>query len=110
KEGHWYSKGLGESSLHGIQGYRVFIAIAMILGDGLYNFCKVLTHTFLGLYKQIQSKQRENVLPVADQDSPSLPQMSYDDQRRIQLFLKDQIPSWFAVGGYVAVAPISTAT
>lgn len=23
KEGHWYDKGLGESNLHGIQGYRV---------------------------------------------------------------------------------------
>ena len=23
KEGDWYAKGLGDSSLHGIQGYRV---------------------------------------------------------------------------------------
>ncbi|XP_027357676.1 probable metal-nicotianamine transporter YSL5 isoform X2 [Abrus precatorius] len=81
KEGDWYDKGLGESNLHGIQGYR-----------------------------EISQKQRENVLPVADQDSPSNPQQSYDDQRRIQLFLKDQIPTWFAVGGYVAIAAISTAT
>ncbi|KAL9324327.1 hypothetical protein ACSQ67_009184 [Phaseolus vulgaris] len=76
KEGHWYAKGLGEGNLHGIQGYRVFIAIALILGDGLYNFIK----------------------------------LSYDDRRRIQLFLKDQIPTWFAVAGYVAIAAISTAT
>ncbi|CAJ1952303.1 unnamed protein product [Sphenostylis stenocarpa] len=110
KEGHWYGKGLGEGNLHGIQGYRVFIAIALILGDGLYNFIKVITHTLWGLYHQIREKQRENVLPVADQDSPSNPQLSYDDQRRIQLFLKDQIPTWVAVAGYVAIAAISTAT
>lgn len=110
KEGQWYEKGLGEGNLHGIQGYRVFIAIALILGDGLYNFVKVLTHTLWGLYHQIREKQRENVLPVADQDSPTNPQLSYDDQRRTQLFLKDQIPTWFAIGGYVAVAAISTAT
>ncbi|XP_072074081.1 probable metal-nicotianamine transporter YSL7 [Arachis hypogaea] len=110
KEGDWYPKGLGESSLHGIQGYRVFIAIAMILGDGLYNFVKVLSHTFLGLYTQIRDKQKENVLPVAGQDSPSTPQLSYDDERRTQVFLKDQIPTWFAIGGYVAIAAISTAT
>ncbi|XLU58814.1 hypothetical protein S245_053462 [Arachis hypogaea] len=109
REGDWYAKGLGDGSLHGIQGYRVFLAIAMILGDGLYNFFKVLTHTFLGLYTQFRNK-RESVLPVADQDSPLPPQQSYDDQRRTQLFLKDQIPTWFAVGGYVAIAAISTAT
>ncbi|XP_047179270.1 probable metal-nicotianamine transporter YSL7 isoform X2 [Vigna umbellata] len=109
-EGHWYEKGLGESNLHGIQGYRVFIAIALILGDGLYNFVKVITHTLWGLYHQIQERKRENVLPVADQDSPSSPELSYDDRRRAQLFLKDQIPTWFAVAGYVAIAAISTAT
>ncbi|KAJ1390044.1 Oligopeptide transporter, OPT superfamily [Sesbania bispinosa] len=109
KEGDWYAEGLGDGSLHGIQGYRVFIAIAMILGDGLYNFVKVLTHTLLGLFYQIRDRQRENVLPVADQDSPSGPQLSYDDQRRKQLFLKDQIPTWFAVSGYVGIAAISTA-
>ncbi|OIW03570.1 hypothetical protein TanjilG_30990 [Lupinus angustifolius] len=111
KEGHWYKKGLGQSSLLGIQGYRVFIAIAMILGDGLYNFCKVLSHTFFGLYKQYRTKQRENVLPVADQDSSSPPsQLSYDDQRRTQVFVKDQIPTWVAIGGYITIAAISTAT
>jgi len=82
----------------------------LILGDGLYNFIKVLTHTLWGLYHQIREKQRENVLPVADQDSPSNSHLSYDDQRRTQLFLKDQIPTWFAISGYVAIASISTAT
>ncbi|KEH26876.1 probable metal-nicotianamine transporter YSL7 isoform X2 [Medicago truncatula] len=110
REGHWYKKGLGPSNLQGIQGYRVFIAIAMILGDGLYNFVKVLTHTLLGLYSQLRDKRREDALPVADQDSPSSPELSYDDQRRKQLFLKDQIPTLFAVSGYVAIAAISTAT
>ncbi|OIW12003.1 hypothetical protein TanjilG_16114 [Lupinus angustifolius] len=111
KEGHWYKKDLGHSNLHDIQGYRVFIAIAMILGDGLYNFCKLLTHTFFALYNQSRTKRRESVLPVADQDYTSPPpQLSYDDQRRTQLFLKDQIPKWVAIGGYVAIAAISTVT
>ncbi|KAK2367434.1 putative metal-nicotianamine transporter ysl7 [Trifolium repens] len=110
REGHWYKAGLGDSSLEGIQGYRVFIAIAMIIGDGLYNFVKVLSHTLLGLYNQIGNKRRGNTLPVADQDSSSSPELSYDDQRRKTLFLKDQIPTWFAIGGYVAIAAVSTAT
>ncbi|KAK2367436.1 putative metal-nicotianamine transporter YSL7 [Trifolium repens] len=110
REGHWYKAGLGDGSLQGIQGYRVFLAIAIILGDGLYNFVKVLTLTLFSLFNQIRNKQRANALPIADQDSSSSPELSYDDQRRKQLFLKDQIPTLFAVGGYVAIAAISTAT
>ncbi|KAJ7970171.1 Oligopeptide transporter [Quillaja saponaria] len=109
RKGDWYSADLEPSSLHGLQGYKVFIAIAMILGDGLYNFFKVLSRTLSGLYYQLQHKQRSNVLPVADRTSPENPELSFDDQRRIQLFLKDQIPTWFAVGGYVAIAAISMA-
>ncbi|KAI4352004.1 hypothetical protein L6164_006297 [Bauhinia variegata] len=109
KKGDWYSADLDESSLQSVQGYKVFIAIAMILGDGLYNFFKVLSHTLSGMYYQIRDKRRENVLPVG-QGSSSSPQLSYDEQRRTQLFLKDQIPTWFSVGGYVAIAAISIAT
>ncbi|KAJ7970161.1 Oligopeptide transporter [Quillaja saponaria] len=109
RKGDWYSADLNPSSLHGLQGYKVFIAIAVILGDGLYNFFKVLSRTLSGLYFQLQHKQRSNVLPVADRTSPENPELSFDDQRRIQLFLKDQIPTWFAVGGYVAIAAISMA-
>ncbi|CAH9094879.1 unnamed protein product [Cuscuta epithymum] len=104
RKGHWYPANLSESSLHGLQGYRVFIAIAMILGDGLYNFCKVLGHTLHGLYHQMKNK---SVLPVAGQ-SPPEPSMSVDDKRRTEVFLKDQIPMWFAVSGYVTIAIIST--
>ncbi|KAL5081265.1 hypothetical protein RYX36_009686 [Vicia faba] len=110
REGHWYKVNLGDGNLQGIQGYRIFIAIAMILGDGLYNFVKVLTHTLLGLFNQIRNKQRADALPVANPDSSSISELSYNDQRRKQFFLKDQIPIWFAIGGYVAIASISTAT
>ncbi|KAG8065352.1 hypothetical protein GUJ93_ZPchr0004g39632 [Zizania palustris] len=44
KKGEWYSASLKESSLQGLQGYRVFISIALILGDGLYNFVKPSGH------------------------------------------------------------------
>ncbi|XP_044466442.1 probable metal-nicotianamine transporter YSL7 [Mangifera indica] len=107
KEGDWYSKGLGQTSLHGIQGYRVFIAIAMILGDGLYNFIKVLTRTLSGLFHQVRNREMTSNLPIADQDSPVISKLSYDDQKRTQLFLKDQIPTWFAIAGYVTIAVVS---
>ncbi|XP_031265803.1 probable metal-nicotianamine transporter YSL5 isoform X2 [Pistacia vera] len=107
REGDWYRASLGQSSLHGIQGYRVFIAIAMILGDGLYNFFKVITRTLSGLFHQVRNREVTSTLPVADQDSPVSTKLSYDDQKRTQLFLKDQIPTWFAIAGYVTIAAVS---
>lgn len=136
RKGDWYSAEYSPSSLHGLQGYKVvssflnlihqillilrvslsffplqvFIAIAMILGDGLYNFVKVLGRTLFGLYHQLRNKNAGLVLPVGGQSSPSTPASSYDDQCRTQLFLKDQIPTWVAIAGYITVAIISAAT
>ncbi|KAI5559716.1 hypothetical protein BDE02_17G131700 [Populus trichocarpa] len=82
----------------------------MILGDGLYNFFKVLSRTLTVLFFQLQRKDATGALPIAHRSSPEPSRISYNDQRRTQLFLKDQIPTWFAVAGYVAIAAISTAT
>ncbi|KAI8020144.1 putative metal-nicotianamine transporter YSL7 [Camellia lanceoleosa] len=110
QKGHWYSAELKPSSLHGLQGYKVFIAIAMILGDGLYNFVKVLGHTLFGIYRQLRDKGRNSVLPVAGRSPSMNSSLSFDDQRRTQLFLKDEIPTYIAVIGYVGIAVISAAT
>ncbi|CAJ2628757.1 unnamed protein product [Trifolium pratense] len=103
KKGDWYPSDLKQSSLHGLQGYKVFIAIAMILGDGLYNFVKVLGRTLYSLYNQFKHSS------VAPSQDLSLT-LSFDDKRRTEMFLKDQIPSWFAISGYVIIAIISTIT
>ncbi|RVW65172.1 putative metal-nicotianamine transporter YSL7 [Vitis vinifera] len=104
RKGDWYSSELSESSLHGLQGYRVFISIAMILGDGLYNFIKVLGRTIQGFIKQYKKKE---VIPVTERDSPQKVSNSYDDEVRTKLFLKDGIPMWVSFAGYVAIAAVS---
>ncbi|RYR79352.1 hypothetical protein Ahy_A01g004178 [Arachis hypogaea] len=109
KKGDWYDAKLKSSSLEGLQGYKVFIAIAMILGDGLYNFVKVLARTLSGLYKQCYKKDSD-VGPTDDSSHGHPPSISYDDKRRTELFLKDQIPTWFSIAGYVIIAAISTIT
>ncbi|MED6185248.1 putative metal-nicotianamine transporter ysl7 [Stylosanthes scabra] len=109
KKGDWYDAKLKQSSLQGLQGYKVFIAIAMILGDGLYNFVKVLGRTLSGLYKQFYKK--DSVIgPTDDSSHGHPPSISYDEKRRTELFLKDQIPIWFSIAGYVTIAVISTIT
>ncbi|KAJ4972666.1 hypothetical protein NE237_005840 [Protea cynaroides] len=110
KNGVWYSSSLSSSSLSGLQGYRVFISIAMILGDGLYNFAKVLSRTLISLSREIRTRRKNAVLPVGDHNSPAGSILSFDDERRTELFLKDQIPLWFALGGYVTIAIISIIT
>lgn len=107
RRGDWYPAELPESSLHGLQGYRVFIGIAMILGDGLYNFVKVLGHTLFGLFNQVRQKNAGSVLPV---NGRAVSSQTYDEQRRTELFMRDRIPAWIAVVGYVSIAIVSTAT
>ncbi|CAD6263002.1 unnamed protein product [Miscanthus lutarioriparius] len=107
KKGSWYPASLSESSLHGLQGYRVFISIAIILGDGLYNFVKVLIRTTTAF---ISMMKKNSTLPVSNNGSPITEAVSFDDERRTELFLKDQIPRSVAYGGYVAVAAISVGT
>ncbi|KAI4365788.1 hypothetical protein MLD38_021746 [Melastoma candidum] len=110
KKGDWFSADLPLSSMHGLQGYKVFIAIAVILGDGLYNFCKVLSRTLMGLYVQLQNRKKAVILPTSKNSAEDIPQLSYDDQRRTELFLKDQIPTWLAIVGYITIAVISIIT
>ncbi|XP_055811874.1 probable metal-nicotianamine transporter YSL7 [Solanum dulcamara] len=93
KQGDWYSAQLSATSLHGIQGYRVFIAIAMMLGDGIFHFAYMLVVTILSFTKR-KSPQKE------EED---------DDDNKIQndYFLKDQIPNWAAIGGYACIVVVS---
>lgn len=84
----------------------------MILGDGLYNFFKVIIRTISALYLQLREKDlTSTILPLADRHSPQNSELiSFDEQRRTQMFLKDQIPTWFAIAGYAAIAVISIIT
>ncbi|KAJ4744701.1 YELLOW STRIPE like 3 [Rhynchospora pubera] len=89
---------------------KVFIAISLILGDGLYNFFKVLSRTISGFATQIKAK-RSSIPLSADTAKPLADSgVSFDDQRRIEVFLKDQIPNPVALGGYVAIATVSIIT
>ncbi|XP_021751064.1 probable metal-nicotianamine transporter YSL7 [Chenopodium quinoa] len=107
QKGHWFDDTLADSSLHGLQGYKIFIAIAIILADGLYNFVKIFYRSMSGLYKQYKAKNSGAILPSNEHKTPEVSPESFDDQRRTQYFLKDSIPNWFAAAGYVAIAIIA---
>ncbi|KAL4186159.1 hypothetical protein AMTRI_Chr09g32400 [Amborella trichopoda] len=99
--GKWYPAGQ-DDNLKGLPGYRVFISIALILGDGLYNFGKVFIKSALALNQQRRARA---ILPVTDAN-PSAG-TSYDEKRRNEVFMSDSIPPYIAAAGYVALAAIS---
>ncbi|CAA2988515.1 probable metal-nicotianamine transporter YSL5 [Olea europaea subsp. europaea] len=109
RKGDWYSADLKPHSLQGLHGYLVFIGISMLLGDGLYNFFKVISRTLAGLFYKILCRNANMQIPIVENSSPVRESLSYDDQHRTKVFLKDQIPIWFAIGGYLALAAVSTA-
>ncbi|KAK1385448.1 putative metal-nicotianamine transporter YSL7 [Heracleum sosnowskyi] len=95
KKGDWYNADLPASSLHGIQGYRVFIAIAMMLGDGLFHVVYMLTSTILSFAKKQTSSEASEEVD------------NYDEKMRKEYFLKDQISNKVAIIGYLGLAALS---
>ncbi|KAI5011309.1 hypothetical protein ZWY2020_013446 [Hordeum vulgare] len=112
KEGDWYPQGLDGDNISGINGYRVFIGISMILADGLLHMLCILVRTLYTMYKQQenpQPRQSSNGQPfqclsaVLDRTA-----YSFDDRRRTQVFLRDRIPTMAPVIGYMVLSLIST--
>ncbi|KAK9106341.1 hypothetical protein Syun_022352 [Stephania yunnanensis] len=83
KQGVWYTAG----GMRGLQGYKVFVAIAMILGDGLYHFVAVFAKTSISLIKNLRENRNGSRTDPLENDN-----LSYDDKRRIKYFTQDQIP------------------
>ncbi|KAH0984532.1 hypothetical protein GBA52_011709 [Prunus armeniaca] len=106
--GDWYPADLGSNDFKGLYGYKVFIAIALILGDGVYNLVKIITVTL----KEICNKSsKQSNLPVVNEvlDGDSS-EVTLEQKKREEVFLKDRIPTWVAGAGYVGLVAISTAT
>lgn len=102
-EGDWYPTGLKETDFRGLYSYKVFIAIAVILGDGLYNFLKIIFKSARQLYVHYKTN---NQLPVT---APAkLDAMDRDHARRTEIFMKEGIPQWVALLGYIFLAIVST--
>ncbi|KAI3865628.1 hypothetical protein MKW92_008974 [Papaver armeniacum] len=112
QEGKWYSADLNASSLSGLQGYKVFIALSMILGHGLFKFVVVQSKTVYDIIKLRKKIFDEDVMIRVGGDPYSInftthQAMNYDDQRRAEYFLKDDIPLWVAVAFYVGLAMVA---
>ncbi|KDP41791.1 hypothetical protein JCGZ_26809 [Jatropha curcas] len=107
--GDWYPADLGSNDFKGLYGYKVFISIALVLGDGLYNLIKIIAITIREMCnKSTKEVHLPTVREVQGDGEPS--KLQLEERKRDEIFMKDRIPSWFAVSGYVGLAAISTAT
>ncbi|XP_019052835.1 PREDICTED: metal-nicotianamine transporter YSL2 isoform X2 [Nelumbo nucifera] len=98
-KGDWFPMTLPESSMKSLNGYKVFISISLILGDGLYNFLKILLFTIRSIHDRMNKR---NLNTAADQSSKSL-----DELQRNELFVRERIPLWVACVGYAFLSIIS---
>lgn len=106
--GDWYSADLGSNDFKGLYGYKVFIAISLILGDGLYNLIKIIAITVKEMWNR---STKDSKLPIVnDIQDTETSKLLLEQKKREIVFLKDGIPTWFAASGYVGLAAISTAT
>ncbi|KAA3456311.1 Metal-nicotianamine transporter YSL3-like protein [Gossypium australe] len=95
-KGEWFPATLPESSMKSLNGYKVFISIALILGDGLYNFLKILFFTARNIHAKVKNSNPPD-------NQKQLP----DDLHRNELFSRESIPIWVACAGYTFFSVIS---
>lgn len=98
-KGDWFPASLEETSMKSLYGYKVFLAVALILGDGLYNFVKVMVCTIMNVHGRVRDKK---LSAAVDHQKKH-----HDDQRVNETFLRETIPLWVAVIGYVAFSILS---
>lgn len=100
KKGNWYPATLSQSSMKGLNGYKVFISIALILGDGLYNFVKILLFTGTSIIKRLNNRGSN---AISDENK----NQTMGDLQRNEVFIREGIPIWLACTGYVTFSIIS---
>ncbi|KAH9780276.1 metal-nicotianamine transporter YSL3 [Citrus sinensis] len=124
-KGDWFPKTLPESSMKSLNGYKVFISIALILGDGLYNFLRILYFTATNIHARAKKSNLKTgnfttevsgprllhflphlLMSCGKSDSDNQDQ-ALDNRQRNEIFIKESIPMWTACVGYTVFSIIS---
>ncbi|XP_059662145.1 metal-nicotianamine transporter YSL1-like [Cornus florida] len=98
-KGDWFPANLDEHNMKSLNGYKVFISIALILGDGLYTFIKIMGFTIINICGRLKHK---NLNSAEGSQNKAL-----DDLKQNEVFIRESIPIWVAAIGYVLLAIIS---
>ncbi|XP_021767911.1 metal-nicotianamine transporter YSL1-like isoform X2 [Chenopodium quinoa] len=99
-EGNWFPADLPGYSMQGLSGYKVFISIALIFGDGLYIFLKVIYI----IIKNIHDRTKNQTPNTDDNNQNTNP----DLHKQNELFVRERIPMWISGAGYIPLSIVST--
>ncbi|KAK3154774.1 hypothetical protein QOZ80_2BG0194930 [Eleusine coracana subsp. coracana] len=104
QKGNWYPANIPESSMKSLYGYKAFLCIALIMGDGTYHFFKVFYVTVRSLHERLSRKRASNRVTNGDET------LALDDLQRDKVFTEDSFPAWAAYTGYALLTIISAVT
>ncbi|XP_071916828.1 metal-nicotianamine transporter YSL1-like isoform X2 [Coffea arabica] len=99
QKGDWFPAALPEDSMKSLSGYKVFVPIALLLGDGLYNFIKITGMTLSSMY--VKFKERK----IRSGESKN--NNAIDDLKQDEFFIRESFPTWIAPCGYITLAIVS---
>ncbi|VFQ65421.1 unnamed protein product [Cuscuta campestris] len=100
RKGSWFPASIPESSMKSLNAYKVFISIALILGDGLYNFLRTAFYTGRSIYVAL-NKRNSRTFPEAKNEH------HIDNLQRNEVFVRESIPLWVACLGYTIFSVVS---
>uniref|UniRef100_A0A5B7AGU8 Metal-nicotianamine transporter YSL1 n=1 Tax=Davidia involucrata TaxID=16924 RepID=A0A5B7AGU8_DAVIN len=98
-QGEWFPANLPESSMKSLNGYKVFLSISLILGDGLYNFVKIMCITLKSIYGRLKHKNLNS--GVGSQNK------AIEDLKQNEVFVRESIPLWVGGSGYIILTIVS---
>ncbi|RAL46349.1 hypothetical protein DM860_015342 [Cuscuta australis] len=101
RKGSWFPASIPESSMKSLNGYKVFISIALILGDGLYNFLRTAFYTGRSIYVALNKRNSRTSVPEAKNEH------HIDNLQRNEVFVRESIPLWVACLGYTIFSVVS---
>ncbi|KQK03501.1 hypothetical protein BRADI_2g08267v3 [Brachypodium distachyon] len=107
KKGQWYTDP-SPTNFKGINGYKVPMGIAMVLGDCLFQLGAITIRAANHFHKNRQEQKLSGASMPDDRNSDEQTSLSYDDCRRSKIFLNEGMPDHVAIAGYILFAAIST--
>ncbi|XP_027105214.1 metal-nicotianamine transporter YSL1-like isoform X1 [Coffea arabica] len=102
QKGHWFPEEIPEVSMRSLNGYKVFIPIALLLGDGLYNFIKITCITVSSMYAMFKGRK------ISSEESNN--NDAIDNRAQDEVFIRENIPMWIAACGYISLGVVSAIT
>ncbi|WJX79021.1 hypothetical protein P8452_62182 [Trifolium repens] len=99
-KGEWFPASIPESRMKSLNDL-IRLYLLLQLGDGFYNFLKVLYFTGTNIHANMKKKNLNNTF------SDNQKQLPLDDLRRNEMFARENIPIWLACTGYIFFSVIS---